>query len=131
MSWYKIARAFTDAELWMHHGVDPQACREEFFNLKQKKKAVQDEASKKAESLGHKLFNHWGPLNSNRCRKCGMMVTLPNLNGQTSSPDIDGAAILNECHVNFPWIPENQFDYSDKVLDGGSMPLNKEYDTKL
>ena len=113
MSWYKIAKKFTDQELWVLHGVDPQACRDEFKNQKQLRAKIELEASLKAEKLGHVLFENWTSFFSNRCRKCGMTVKLNNIIDKTSVPNITGAAIMNKCNVN---LGTNDFRASDKYL---------------
>ena len=100
MTWYKTAKKFTDLQQWMLHGVDPQACRDEFKQQKQTRAKIELEASLKAEKMGHVLFQNWSPLLTNRCRKCGMSIKINNVIDKTSAPNITGAVILNKCNVN-------------------------------
>ena len=115
MNWYKTAKKFTDLEQWILHGVDPQACRNEFKKQKQLRATIENQAKIKAEKLGHNLFENWTPFLTNRCRKCGMTVKLNNIIDKTDAPDITGPAIMNSCNVNLVGIP-NQFKASDQYL---------------
>jgi len=130
MNWYKTAKKFTDEQQWVLHGVDPQACRDEFKEVKFKQKEIQKMAHKKAKGLGHQLFRNWTAMNSNRCRKCGMSCFLPNIVGQTDSPDMIGAAVNYPCNVHLDNVPKDHFNLSDDILDRGN-PLNKHKTTTI
>ena len=126
MTWYKTAKSFTDIEKWILHGVYPPDCREEFAPQRKKRKEMQDKAHAQAESLGHILFKGWTTINSNRCRKCSMTVSLPNVIGQTDAPDAIGAAVSERCIVHLD-VPDDYFEKSDEYLDR-DVPLNRDAD---
>jgi len=59
----------------------------------------QKEAEVRGTALGHKM-GPWSPLQTSRCRKCGMTVKLPNVLAKTNAPDIIGRAVSEKCSVN-------------------------------
>ena len=131
MNWYKESKKFTDLQSWILHGVDPQACRDEFKEAHAKRDEMRAKAEKQSSKLGHKL-GPWGVMNVSRCRKCGMTCCLPNVNGQTDSPDVIdgygasmvGGAATQKCpsHLEVPknyWKESDQF-YKDTFKDQDS-----------
>ena len=130
MSWYKTAKKFSDEQMAILHGRRPQDYRDEFKEFKAKRNAMKEEARKKAEALGHKLFRNWSPMNSNQCRKCGLTVSLPNAMTQTSSPDAIGGVMMNKCFSHLEHVSEKYFDITDDFLAKG-VELNKDQDTSL
>ena len=127
----KLAGKFTDDQLWMLHGVHPDEYRKEFAPIKAKKNEMIVRAVKEAEALRHKLFKNWTPvLNSNRCRKCGLTVSLPNVFTQTSAPDAIGGAVTQPCFVHLEGVPADMFDITDAILDDG-VEVNKDQSTAI
>ncbi len=127
----KTAGKFTDEQMWILHGVRLEDYRKEFKPIKDKKNAMAAEAVKAAEALGHKLFKNWTPImNSNRCRKCGLTVSLPNVFTKTSAPNAIGGAVTEPCFVRLEGVPENLFDITDAILDEG-VEVNKDQDTAI
>ncbi len=125
---YRIAKRFTDEEIYIYHGVRPQDCRDEFGEFHAKREEMRRKAEKQAESLGHKM-GPWGIMNISRCRKCGMTCSLPNINGKTDANDIMdgggenmiGGAATQKCFVNIPddkdyWKQSDQY-YKDTFKD--------------
>ena len=126
---YRIAKKFTDLEQWVLHGVDPQSCRDEFKAKKQERAKLELVASVKAEELGHKLFQNWTPIMTNRCRKCGATIELHNVIDKTDAPNITGAAIMNKCNVNL--ICRDDIDDIFKASDEYLKDLNEPKSTTI
>ena len=83
----------------------------------EEKNRLKNELRKKAEIIckdnGHILFP-WTCMNSTLCRKCGKTVYLHNVHGQTDGPDMEGAALVNKCNVNFDGDYEfSNFEHQD------------------
>jgi len=92
-----------------------------WYSLMKRIHSVRDNTYKRAkvacESKGHSLFDHWTPIHSNRCRKCGMMITCHNIMAQTDAPDFTGAALLNDCQSTLEggyFIPAEKFEHLNK-----------------
>ena len=127
MNWYtKTAKIMSDLEKWVQHGVHPDDCRKELKPIHDKREATKKIANKKAEELGHMLFREW-TYDTNRCRKCGMTVKMPNILGQTDVPDIIGRAVTEPCNCHLDNVSKNYFNLSDERLKG----LNKTPDITI
>lgn len=120
MNWYKTARKFTDQEQWILHGVDPQACRDEFKGRHAKIAGFQKQATQQVEQLGHKLFENWTAFQSNRCRKCGHSVKIDVVYDQPDKPIISGAATSVKCTVNLTG--HSDFSTADRYLKDVNVP---------
>ena len=102
----------------------------EFADIKRRRNAMIAEATKAAEALGHRLFRNWAPLfNTNRCRKCGMTVALPNVYSKLTDQNHAGEAVTSKCNIHLDdadWT----FDVTDAILDAG-VPLNRDQLTAI
>ena len=59
MNWYKTAKKFTDEEIWILHGVDAQACRDEFKEAHAKRDVMRRKAEKQsAEEIDEELLDN-------------------------------------------------------------------------
>jgi hypothetical protein len=127
----KLAKNFTDQQLWILHGTHPNEYRQELKPTKDKRNAMIAEATKQAEALGHRLFSNWTPLfNSNRCRKCGLAVSLPNVLANVDAPNAIGGAVTQPCFSHLDSMPEDLFDITDNILADG-VEVNKDQGTTL
>jgi hypothetical protein len=127
---FRTSGKFSDIQMAVLHGQVPSVYKDQLKPIKEKRANMIAAAVKTAEGLGHKLFKNWTPLNSNRCRKCGMSVSLPNVLCHTSAPDSIGAAVTSKCNVTLTFMPDNHFELSDMILDEGTA-LNKTPDTTI